>query len=365
MGGIVVASAPAYAAQAAQAAPVSAAPIAADLADLKEQAAGLKEKVTAANEKLKAAESALKKADDAVAKAAERQESASKQVATAASDVKSARHELGMVQFGANLARTFESRAKIDEAPLVPDNQGLLGMTSLADLPEEKPSLVNLTLEATAAERDATISAIQADWAGAGARADLRDAAHAVTTAQAARDEAAEAHKSAAVPADEARAQLEAAEAKVAEAEEKQRAKERKRAAKKAARDAKRVVKPATGHTTSPYGMRTHPITGVYKLHSGTDFSYGDGKAYAAKAGTVAAITWDGAYGNMVTISHGDGLKTRYAHLAQPTVSTGQKVSAGTAVGRIGATGYATGPHLHFEVLKNGEFVNADSYLGQ
>jgi len=362
MGGIVVAATPAYAAPAAS---VSATPIVADIADLKEKAASLKETAGAANDKLAKAEKALEAADDALAKATKRHKSAKKKVAGADSEVKSARHGLGMVQFGANMARTLEQRAKIGRAPAEPDDHGLLGMTNLADLSEEEPSLVNLTLEATGAERDAMIGAIQADWAGAGARAGLRDAAHAVTTAQAARDEAAEAHKGVAGKAKKARSQLKDAEAKVAEAEEKKRADERKRAAEKAARDAKRVVQPGTGHTTSPYGMRTHPITGVYKLHSGTDFSSGDGKAYAAKAGTVAAVTYDGAYGNMVTISHGGGVETRYAHLAQPTVSTGQKVSAGTVVGNIGSTGYSTGPHLHFEVLKNGEFVNADSFLGQ
>jgi murein DD-endopeptidase MepM/ murein hydrolase activator NlpD len=109
--------------------------------------------------------------------------------------------------------------------------------------------------------------------------------------------------------------------------------------------------------------MRTHPITGVFKLHTGTDYGYGDGKAYAARAGKVAAVTYDRAYGNMITISHGDGVQTRYAHLASVVVGDGEPVSAGQVVGRIGSTGYATGPHLHFEVLKNGQLVDPAGWL--
>jgi murein DD-endopeptidase MepM/ murein hydrolase activator NlpD len=123
-------------------------------------------------------------------------------------------------------------------------------------------------------------------------------------------------------------------------------------------------VRPGTGSITSGYGMRTHPITGAYKLHSGTDFGYGDGNAYAAASGTVKSVTYDGAYGNMVTISHGGGTETRYAHLSGASVSSGQKISAGQKVGNIGSTGYATGPHLHFEVLIGGEFVNPLGWLG-
>ena len=123
-------------------------------------------------------------------------------------------------------------------------------------------------------------------------------------------------------------------------------------------------VRPGTGSITSDYGMRTHPITGAHKLHSGTDFGYGDGNAYAAAAGTVKSVTYDGAYGNMVTISHGGGTETRYAHLSGTSVSAGHKVSAGQKVGNIGSTGYATGPHLHFEVMIGGEFVNPLGWLG-
>jgi murein DD-endopeptidase MepM/ murein hydrolase activator NlpD len=123
------------------------------------------------------------------------------------------------------------------------------------------------------------------------------------------------------------------------------------------------TVMPATGHVTSPYGMRTHPTTGVYKLHTGTDYSAGDGVARAAASGEVTGVEWHTAYGNLVTISHGGSTSTRYAHLAGVSVSVGQSVGAGDKVGDIGSTGYSTGPHLHFEVLVDSEFVDPASWL--
>lgn len=139
--------------------------------------------------------------------------------------------------------------------------------------------------------------------------------------------------------------------------------------AEEAARAARSMERPASSEITSPFGMRTHPITGVYKLHSGTDFSVGDGLAHAARAGTVEAVTYDGAYGNMVTISHGeidgDMVQTRYAHLSSATVSAGQSVEAGSVVGHIGSTGYSTGAHLHFEVLVDGGFVDPMTWLNR
>jgi murein DD-endopeptidase MepM/ murein hydrolase activator NlpD len=122
------------------------------------------------------------------------------------------------------------------------------------------------------------------------------------------------------------------------------------------------TVRPATGAVTSPYGYRTHPITGVYKLHTGIDYAYGDGKARAARAGRVS-VEHPGWAGNLVVIDHGGGAVTRYAHLASVSVSSGQQAAAGDVVGRIGERGLATGPHLHFEVLIDGRFVNPTSWL--
>jgi murein DD-endopeptidase MepM/ murein hydrolase activator NlpD len=122
-------------------------------------------------------------------------------------------------------------------------------------------------------------------------------------------------------------------------------------------------VRPATGSITSDYGYRTHPITGVYKLHTGTDFAYGDGVARAALGGT-AEVSHPGWAGNLVSISHGNGVQTRYAHLASVSVSNGQRVNTGQKIGTIGERGLATGPHLHFEVLINGSYTNPMGWLG-
>jgi len=127
----------------------------------------------------------------------------------------------------------------------------------------------------------------------------------------------------------------------------------------------KRLVRPGVGTISSPYGVRTHPISGVHKMHSGTDFLYADGKAYAAASGTVAAVIQDAAYGNMITIAHGKGITTRYAHLARPLVRPGDEVAAAQIIGQIGSTGLSTGPHLHFEVQVGGKFQDPAVWLGR
>lgn len=110
---------------------------------------------------------------------------------------------------------------------------------------------------------------------------------------------------------------------------------------------------------TCKYGMRTHPITGVYKLHTGIDLRASTGtKIYAANAGTVIKATYSSAYGYYVVVDHGGGTSTLYAHMSKMAVKNGQKVSQGTVLGYVGSTGYSTGPHLHFEVIKNGNYVN-------
>lgn len=183
---------------------------------------------------------------------------------------------------------------------------------------------------------------------------DQDSARETIEAAEQKRQKAQKARKSAKRRVDEAEETVEQAEIAQKRAEE-------------AALAARSMERPGSGGITSPYGMRTHPITGAYKLHSGTDFGYGDGNARAARAGTVASVTYDGAYGNMVTISHGkvdsDDVQTRYAHLSGATVSTGEKVEAGEKIGNIGSTGYSTGPHLHFEVLVNGDFADPMEWL--
>jgi murein DD-endopeptidase MepM/ murein hydrolase activator NlpD len=126
----------------------------------------------------------------------------------------------------------------------------------------------------------------------------------------------------------------------------------------------KRLVRPGLGAVSSAYGVRTHPFTGARKAHTGVDFQYANGLAYAAAAGTVADVRVDPAYGNLLTIAHGNGIRTRYAHLAAIQVEHGDHVTAGQVVGTIGSTGLSTGPHLHFEIQVNGRFQNPADWLG-
>ncbi|WP_157987902.1 M23 family metallopeptidase [Jiangella endophytica] len=126
--------------------------------------------------------------------------------------------------------------------------------------------------------------------------------------------------------------------------------------------------RPASGSITSPYGMRVHPVTGVYKLHSGTDFGAACGApVYAAYPGTIESTGYAGAYGNRIEIAHGNvnglDVTTTYNHLSAFSSSPGQSVATGDLIGRVGTTGSSTGCHLHFEVLVNGDFTDPMSWL--
>ena len=110
--------------------------------------------------------------------------------------------------------------------------------------------------------------------------------------------------------------------------------------------------------------MRTHPITGVYKLHTGVDISAPIGATFvAANDGIVVKAEYNTAYGNMVMIDHGGGISTLYAHGSEILVEVGQTVFQGTAVLKVGSTGYSTGPHAHFEVRVNGSPVEPLDYI--
>jgi murein DD-endopeptidase MepM/ murein hydrolase activator NlpD len=126
------------------------------------------------------------------------------------------------------------------------------------------------------------------------------------------------------------------------------------------------VMKPLAGgaEVTSGYGVRVDPFIKQLALHTGVDLrgEHGD-PVKAAGAGRIAQAGYNGGYGLMVEIEHGNGLNTRYAHLSAVTVSEGQKVKAGELIGRIGTTGRSTGPHLHYEVRINGEAVDPQRYL--
>lgn len=114
----------------------------------------------------------------------------------------------------------------------------------------------------------------------------------------------------------------------------------------------------------SGYGMRMHPIYKVRKFHSGCDFSAPMGTpVYATGDGTVRMADYDGGYGKCIEIDHGFGFVTKYAHLSAYTVKVGQKVKRGQMIGRVGNTGTSVSPHLHYEVIKNGQKVNPIGYF--
>ena len=123
---------------------------------------------------------------------------------------------------------------------------------------------------------------------------------------------------------------------------------------------------PVPGYTriSSKYGMRTHPITGVYKLHTGVDISAPLGANFiAANDGIVTKAGYNSAYGNMVIIDHGGGVSTLYAHGSEILVQVGQVVKRGESILKVGSTGYSTGPHAHFEVRLNGVVTDPMPYI--
>lgn len=122
---------------------------------------------------------------------------------------------------------------------------------------------------------------------------------------------------------------------------------------------------PGSTRVTSNYGARISPTSGASTNHRGIDIgaAYGT-EIVAAAPGTVKAVNYSSAAGNYVMIDHGGGLYTVYMHASSVHVSTGQKVSAGQMIARVGSTGISTGNHLHFGVSLNGSYVSPWGYLG-
>lgn len=111
---------------------------------------------------------------------------------------------------------------------------------------------------------------------------------------------------------------------------------------------------------SSYFGYRIHPIFGTNKLHNGIDIKAASGTpVYAWSDGIVTHAGFKGdGYGKSIVINHGAGLRTGYAHCSEVSVKTGDRVFSGTLIGKVGSTGFSTGPHLHFIVYKNGVPVN-------
>jgi murein DD-endopeptidase MepM/ murein hydrolase activator NlpD len=115
---------------------------------------------------------------------------------------------------------------------------------------------------------------------------------------------------------------------------------------------------------SSGFGMRIDPFIRAPAMHTGMDFRGETGDPARATAdGNVTVAGWQGGYGKMVEIDHGNGLTTRYAHLSDITVKVGQRVRAGYIIGKVGSTGRSTGPHLHYETRVNGDAVDPRKFL--
>ncbi len=122
------------------------------------------------------------------------------------------------------------------------------------------------------------------------------------------------------------------------------------------------MSRPVNGPVSSSFGMRRHPVLGYRRMHSGLDFkaSYGM-PIYSATDGVVAYAGRKGGFGNFVQVNHGGGIATGYGHMSRIIASSGQRVRQGQIIGYVGSTGLSTGPHLHYELYRNGKAVNPAS----
>src|SRR4051812_37358060 len=126
------------------------------------------------------------------------------------------------------------------------------------------------------------------------------------------------------------------------------------------------IRKPMMGEldSTSGFGMRTDPFLRALAMHTGLDIRADTGEpARATAAGTVTMAGWNGGYGKMVEVDHGNGFATRYAHLSAIDVEVGQTIRIGQIVGRVGSTGRSTGPHLHYETRVDGDAIDPQKFL--
>jgi len=121
---------------------------------------------------------------------------------------------------------------------------------------------------------------------------------------------------------------------------------------------------PAEGIITSIFGVRYHPVLRFHRQHQGIDIANKYASLiYAAAAGRIRRIGFQGGYGLMVEIDHGNGWQSRYAHLASTSLKAGDYVWSGAIIGRMGASGVATGSHLHFELRFQGHSIDPIPYL--
>lgn len=121
---------------------------------------------------------------------------------------------------------------------------------------------------------------------------------------------------------------------------------------------------PVNGRLTSGFGMRVHPLSGLKLLHTGMDLSAQQGTPVHATAdGVVSFSGWSRGNGNIVVIEHGHGFSTVYAHNTKNLIKVGATVRRGQQISTTGSTGVSTGPHVHYEVWKNGKCINPETYI--
>jgi murein DD-endopeptidase MepM/ murein hydrolase activator NlpD len=125
-----------------------------------------------------------------------------------------------------------------------------------------------------------------------------------------------------------------------------------------------KMIWPVRGQITSPFGWRYHPILKTKKYHNGDDIAVSSGtEVHAADSGVVVVSGWEGGYGNYVAIDHGNGISTGYGHNSRLLVHQGERVVKGQVIALSGSTGLSTGPHVHFEVRRNGEPIDPMPFL--
>lgn len=125
------------------------------------------------------------------------------------------------------------------------------------------------------------------------------------------------------------------------------------------------IANPAPGRgVSSSFGVRRDPLIGMPAMHAGLDFRAPSGSpAQVTAPGTVSKAGWNGGYGRMVEVDHGNGYSSRYAHLSKIRVKVGQKLSTGDTVGDVGSSGRSTGPHLHYEIRRDGDAIDPVRFL--
>lgn len=122
------------------------------------------------------------------------------------------------------------------------------------------------------------------------------------------------------------------------------------------------MAMPAAGRISSGFGLRRHPVLGFSRMHKGLDIAAGYGSPIrAANDGTVAFAGRNGGYGNFVRLNHSGGMGSGYGHMSRIAVRSGQRVARGQVIGYVGSTGISTGPHLHYELYRNGVAINPRS----